>query len=154
MVVGDRLYFYCSGRSGTDSNREAGGSTGLATLRRDGFASLDAGVAEESLTTRPVTFTGKHLFVNLNAPKGELRVELIDERGEPIPPFTRQACVSVASDSTKQAVIWMSSNDLSPLAGRPVRFRFTLRNGRLYAFWVSPDTTGTSGGYMAAGGPA
>jgi hypothetical protein len=34
-----------------------------------------------------------------------------------------------------------------------VRFRFTLTNGKLYAFWVSPETTGASHGYVAAGGP-
>ena len=66
--------------AGTPENREAGGSTGLATLRRDGFASLDAGDEEGTITTRPVMFTGKHLFVNVDAPRGELRVEILDER--------------------------------------------------------------------------
>src|SRR5262249_39353250 len=44
LVVGDRLYFYHCGRAGTPDQRETRdthGSTGLATLRRDGFASLD-----------------------------------------------------------------------------------------------------------------
>jgi len=153
LVVGDRLYFYCSGRRGSPGSREAGGSTGLATLRRDGFVSLDAGDREEMLTTRPVTFTGKHLFVNVDAPEGELRAEVIDERGEPMAPFTRAACVPVAADATKHAVRWTASDDLSALAGRAVRFRFTLRHGSLYAFWVSPDVTGSSRGYPAAGGP-
>ena len=39
------------------------------------------------------------------------------------------------------------------MSGRPVRFRFQLTNGSLYAFWVSPDATGASHGYVAAGGP-
>lgn len=34
-----------------------------------------------------------------------------------------------------------------------VRFRFHLTNGDLYAFWVSPDASGASYGFMAAGGP-
>ncbi len=37
--------------------------------------------------------------------------------------------------------------------GKPVRFRFHLTSGRLYAFWVSPETSGASQGYVAAGGP-
>ncbi len=153
LLVGDQLYFYCSGRSGTATNREAGGSTGLATLRRDGFVSLDAGDTTETLTTRLLTFTGKHLFVNVDAPHGELRAELLDERGEPIAPFTLASCVPVSADSTKKAVVWSSSGDLSALAGRSVRFRFTLLNGRFFAFWVSPDAMGASRGYVAAGGP-
>ena len=35
LVVGDQLWFYCSGRG-------KGHVTSLAVLRRDGFASLDA----------------------------------------------------------------------------------------------------------------
>jgi hypothetical protein len=33
------------------------------------------------------------------------------------------------------------------------KVRFHLRQGRLYAFWVSPDPSGASHGYVAAGGP-
>jgi hypothetical protein len=43
--------------------------------------------------------------------------------------------------------------DLSSLVGRSVRFRFHLRSGRLYSFWVTPDSSGASHGYVAAGGP-
>jgi hypothetical protein len=39
------------------------------------------------------------------------------------------------------------------IAGRPVRIRFHLSNGSLYAFWVSSDPSGASNGYVAAGGP-
>ena len=42
---------------------------------------------------------------------------------------------------------------LALLAGRPVRFRFHLANAKLYSFWVSPDLSGASHGYVAAGGP-
>ena len=28
-----------------------------------------------------------------------------------------------------------------------------LTNGKLYAFWISPETNGASHGYIAAGGP-
>ena len=38
------------------------------------------------------------------------------------------------------------------LADKPVKFRFHLRNGCLYAFWVSPSPAGASHGYVAAGG--
>lgn len=38
-------------------------------------------------------------------------------------------------------------------AGRPVRFRFQLTNGSLYSFWVSPEESGASYGYVGAGGP-
>jgi hypothetical protein len=40
LIVGDELWFYVSGRSGVPGTRKSGASsTGLATLRRDGFVS-------------------------------------------------------------------------------------------------------------------
>jgi len=153
LVVGDKLHFYCSGRSGTPENREAGGSTGLATLRRDGFASLEAGDMEGSITTRPLKFSGKRLFVNMNAKEGELRVEVLNEEQKPTPYFAKIDCIPVSGDSTKQALGWKATHDLTSLAGKTVRFRFHLKNAKLFSFWVSPDAAGTSRGYVAAGGP-
>jgi hypothetical protein len=51
-----------------------------------------------------------------------------------------------------EPVIWSGAEDVSALPGKSVRFRFTLRNGSLYAFWVSQDETGRSDGYVAGGG--
>ena len=152
LVVGDRLFLYYSGRSyGEPAGRKA--STGLAVLRRDGFASLDAGPEGGSLTTRPILFHGKHLFVNVCSDQGELQVEAIDASDRVIAPFTREGCSAIRTDSTRTVVRWDGASDLSSIVGRPVRFRFHLRNGRLYAFWTSSDLSGASNGYLAAGGP-
>jgi hypothetical protein len=154
LVMGDTLYFYCSGRAGVRGSNASGVcSTGLATLRRDGFASMEAD-SEGTLTTRPVRFTGKHLFVNADADKGELRVEVLGEDGSVIAPFSREACEPIKADNTIQEVKWQGANDLAPLAGKPLALRFVLRRGRLFSFWVSRDKSGASGGYVAAGGPA
>jgi hypothetical protein len=153
-VVGDQLYFYCKGSEGVPGTKATGKvHVGLAVLRRDGFTSLDAGAKTGTLTTRPVQFKGKYLFVNVNCPQGELRVEALDQQGKVIAPFTRENCRPVKTDSTLQAVTWRGALDLAKLAGQPVRFHFHLTNGQLYAFWVSPDRSGASYGYVAAGGP-
>ncbi|MHC5061344.1 MAG: glycoside hydrolase family protein [Planctomycetota bacterium] len=154
IVVGDKLYFYFSGhakpRPGDDWDKDA--ATGLAILRRDGFASMSSGNNIETLTTRPVTFKGKHLFVNADCPKGELKVEVLNKDGKVIEPFTLDNCKPISTDKTLVQVKWGRNKDLAKLAGKPVRFRFHLRNGSLYSFWVSPDTSGASGGYIGAGG--
>jgi hypothetical protein len=146
LVVGDQLYFYCSGRGN-------GNVTSLAVLRRDGFVSMDAGDSEGTLTTRAVTFHGKYLFVNMDAPAGELRVEVLDEKGDAMAPFTAADCTPVRGDKALQRVVWKDAADLGRASGKPVRFHFRLTNGKLYAFWVSPDESGASHGYVAAGGP-
>jgi len=157
LVVGDLLYIYVSGRAGKAfpgcEINDGGGTTGLALLRRDGFVSMDAGAEAGVLATRPVRFAGRHLFVNAAAAQGELRVEVLDESGAPVAPFTRAACRPITADSTRMPVTWQGASDLAALAGKPVRFRFHLRQGALYAFWVSPEANGASHGYVAGGGP-
>ncbi len=154
LIVGDKLYFYVGAVSGRNERYHPDPmNVGLATLRRDGFASMDASAGEGTLTTRPVKFSGKHLFVNVVAPQGELRAEIVDEKGQAIAPFTAENCEVVSGDSTKAAVKWKGGADVSALSGKPVRLRFHLKNGALYAFWISPDANGASHGYVAAGGP-
>jgi hypothetical protein len=154
LVVGDRLHFYFMGWSGERGSSKPGrGGIGLATLRRDGFASMDAGARGGTLTTRTVRFNGRHLFVNADAGGGELTVEILDSKGKAVKKFSRGNCLPVTADKTLQPVRWKGGDDLSRLAGKPMKFRFHLKNARLYAFWVSPEHTGASHGYVAAGGP-
>ena len=166
LIVGDKLHFYVSGRRGVPGTSGPGTcSTGLATLRRDGFASMDDSAAElrvrraapaaapGTLTTRAVRFSGRHLFVNADSTAGELRVEVLDLDGNTITPFSSAACVPLRADTTRGRIAWQGGADLSRFAGEPVRFRFHLTRGRLYAFWVSASIDGASRGYVAAGGP-
>ena len=154
LVVGDELYFYTSGRAGEPGTLNSGVcTTGLAVLRRDGFASLDASRGVGEVTTRPVVFRGSHLFVNCATQEGSLRAEVLNSDGSVIKSFSRADCIPVAANRTRVRITWSDGKDLSSVAGRPVRFRFYVENGELYAFWVTPDTEGASYGYLAAGGP-
>lgn len=150
LVVGDKLYFYFGAWSGASANKPggdmyAGGSTGLAVLRRDGFVSMGK---NGMLTTRAVAFSGRHLFVNAAAGGGEVAVEVVGELG-----FGVKDCVPVRADGTRQALRWNSGRDLSGLTGKALRLRFHLKRAELYSFWVSPDESGASHGFVAAGGP-
>src|SRR5579871_6364111 len=119
VVVGDRLHFYVSGRQGRPgSDRPGVCSTGLATLRRDGFASMDdryppgsptpASGTIRQLTTRPVRFSGSHLWVNADiAPAGALRVEVLDAQGRVIQPFSAANAQPIGNaDRTRMRVSW------------------------------------------------
>lgn len=166
VVMPDHLYFYVSGRQGREGTNAPGVcSTGLAVLRRDGFASMDwdllgpvvrtsgAPSRTGTLLTRPVRFSGEHLFVNADLRGGRLRVEVLDRDGAALPPFAATQCAAIESDGTRQRVQWAGAS-LADLAGQVVRFRFLIEGrGQLYAFWVSPWTSGESRGYPAAGGP-
>ena len=151
LIVGDELYFYV-GAVPKGSRFADPGNVGLAILRRDGFASMDATDKAGTLTTRPVRFKGSHLFANAKL-RGALRAEVLGDNGKAIAPFTINNCEPMKIDSTRSCISWKDGNDLSALAGQTVRFRFQLTDGEFYAFWVSPDKSGASNGYVAAGGP-
>jgi hypothetical protein len=114
---------------------------------------MDAAETETMLVTRPVRFSGRNLFVNVNSQAGELRVEALDSDGRVLPHFSRQECIPVNRDNTLQRIQWKGAPTLESLKGKVVRFKFYLRHGSLYSFWVSPSETGASLGYVAAGGP-
>ena len=109
-IVGDELWFYYIGFSGDDKKRSNvyerngmhyGGSTGMAVLRRDGFVSHKAGATAGELLTRPVVFSGSHLFVNVDcAGSGSLAVEVIGPDGKPVPGFEMEKCRPLSVDST------------------------------------------------------
>ena len=164
VIMDEQLWFYYSGLRGDGERQEKGnnwqrngmysnGSIGVATLRRDGFAGMVAdGIGE--ILTRPVVFSGKHLFVNADCRFGSLVAEVADEEGRTILGFAFEDCEAFQwADSTKTELKFVGG-DLAALAGKPVRFRFRLRCGTLYSFWVSPSERGESRGYVAGGGPA
>ena len=163
-IKDERLWFYYVGARGDATQNDpprcmlANGMhynfcVGLATLRRDGFVGLVADGRGE-VTTKHVTFSGKHLFVNAECRFGSLAAEVLDEKGGVLPGFAAADCLPlVRTDSTKAEIRW-KGGDLASLAGRAVRFRFKLHCGTFYSFWVSKDPSGKSGGYLAAGGPA
>lgn len=158
LVNDDELWFYYTAFEGDESKAgsnypaSANGmysnaSTGLATLRRDGFASMDT-KTEGSLTTETVTFDGKYLFVNANAKS--VKAEILDENGKVIEGYSASDCTAVSGNTTKAMLKF--GKDLSALSGKKVKFRFYLENGKLYSFWVSNDAkNGASNGYLAGG---
>ena len=139
VTVQDRHWiFYCgmSERFGHDDPRGLMG-IGLATLRLDGFVSLRAGQAEGSVETKPFELVGSRLELNLEAPTGELRVEVLDAGGDPIPGFTRNETQPLANaDGLRLQAAWQGQAGLGALIGREIRLRFYLRDARLYAFQV------------------
>ena len=153
LVVGDELWFYFSARNAPHSVTPTQISTGVAKLRRDGFVSLDAGPVEGTLTTRPITFTGNQLYVNVDAPAGSLQVEILDTAGNVIAPFSKANSLVVQANQTKRQVTWSGVSSLAAIIGQPVKFRFYLQNGKLYSFWVTSSPQGASNGPIAAGGP-
>ena len=163
VIRDERLWFYYTALRGDGCRLEqkdgkrngmyANGSIGAATLRRDGFAGMVSDARGE-IMTRPLVFSGTHLFVNAECRFGSVAAEVLGADGKVVPGFSLDDCTAFArADSTKTELRWKDAS-LSDLKNREVRFRFVLRCATLYSFWVSESKHGESGGYLAGGGPA
>ena len=139
LVMGDELWFYYTGINRRyNPNNDAAGGIHLAKLRRDGFVSFHAGSEGGFVDTRPIRFEGSHLFVNADAEGGEVRVEVIDERGrEVLEGWEAGKSRPVRGDQLRSEVRWQG-RDVRSLVGKTVRFRFHLRDAHLYSFWLEP----------------
>ncbi len=110
---------------------------GLATLRLDGFVCLEAKDKPGTVETKPFKLEGNKLEVNVDAKKGEVVVEALDEAGQPVPGFAKKdAQVFRGADELRLQPRWSGGADLAALKGKVVRLKFHLANARLYAFQV------------------
>ena len=148
--VDDKLHFYFSGRTYPHNPYyfrdqpelvpkkvlKSEIAIGLATLRVDGFASLEDHWRGGWVMTKPFVCDGETLHVNVDSEYGELRVELVDHGGDPIPGFTAEDCLPISADSVDATVRWQNGVSLSGLTGQPIRLKFFLDKTRLYSFWV------------------
>ena len=137
LVVGDEIRFYYTGIGSRHWASYHGdpeplpSGVGLATLRLDGFVSVEG---TGTLTTRALVFLGDTLEVNADAGGGAIRVEALDADGNAIGGFATDACAPLTSDSLRHVLTWNGSDDCHLIQGRPIRLRFHLENARLFSF--------------------
>lgn len=115
------------------------GSFRRLSLRIDGFVSLRAPFRGGEMTTKPIVFDGGNLSLNAaTSGAGSIQVEVQDAAGQPIPGYALADCPEIFGDDLALVVRWRKGGDLRPLAGKPIRLRFVLRDADLYAFQFVP----------------
>ncbi len=105
------------------------------TVRQDGFMALAAGAEAVETLTRPFTFTGSRLTLNLStSAAGCIRVELQDWEGRPVPGYSLEECDVIFGDTLEYTVSWKGSRDVSGLSGRPIRMRLAMQDSDLFSY--------------------
>jgi hypothetical protein len=137
LVVGDEIRFYYTGISGrhwhTYHKDEPDHGVGLATLRLDGFVSVEA-EQEGTLTTKTLVFLGDTIVVNADARGGSLVVEALDADGKVLDGFARSDCAPITTDGIRHVVTWKGNPDCQLLQARPIKLRLYLKHAKLYSF--------------------
>ena len=147
-----RLWCYYSGRTGAHGVSEPHnqGGIGLATLREDGFVSMQAVEAPGWIETPTLRWPGGDLLLNMDARPditshpgrctGELQVEVRDFRGNPIEGYTHEDCVPLkantegANSQRPVPVQWGEGDTMVGLRKRKVKLVFRMRDCHLYSF--------------------
>ena len=150
VVTEDQILIYYFGIKGDhhghperdweESKRYYRGGIGVATLRRDGWVSLDLPYTGGSVTTKPLTVPAPgqgditpRLMLNTNAYTGDVKVTVLDEDNQPIPGFEQSN--NLHGDFLRTEVTWSSGQTLSKLTGRKIKLRIHGRLAKLYSYW-------------------
>jgi hypothetical protein len=140
-----RIYYYGGNWRGSEALYEKGDKArfaiGLATVREDGFVSVDAGkIHPGELVTRLFTFEGEGLYVNMEAAKynhgsgqPEIKVEILGSDTDVDGGFSMEAADPIRTTG-KHRISWKGKTNVGALAGDPIQLRFKIRNAKLFSF--------------------
>jgi hypothetical protein len=129
------LSVYVTERTG----RETGAALRRYTMRIDGFVSLHAPLLGGELVTRPMTFAGKRLVLNVStSAAGTVRVEIQNSDGQPLPGFALTDCHEVYGDDLAHVVTWQGNPDLGALVGQSVKLRLEIKDADVFSLQFTP----------------
>jgi len=143
VQVGDEIWVYYSGRLYRHGEyhrytelKDTGPyhiGIGLATLRLDGWCSLQAGFDGGEVVTKPIILPAGNLFINAKSDWGEVVVEVLETNGNAI---EGMRSVPTSADGICLQVQWSEGGSLKRLTGKPVQLRFIIKNALLYSWKV------------------
>ncbi len=136
VTHGDRHWLYYGGANERHGTPEVvfprKHAIGVATLRLDRFISLTADDRPAMIETKPFTLTGDQLEINVDAQRGQMRVDVLDVNGDVIEGFEGQDARAI--DDLRFTPTW--SRPLSDLKSKAIRLRIHMGKASLYAFQV------------------
>ncbi len=104
------------------------------SMRIDGFVSVNAPYKGGEMTTKPFTFRGDKLYVNFStSAPGEIKVEIQDKTGRPIPGFTINDVHPLIGNEIDREVVWGNNENLKKLEGKTVRLKFVMKDADIYS---------------------
>ena len=139
VVVGDTIYIYYCASIGSHNVPESeqnkreyalkyrSMSIGVATLRRDGFVSLDT-PDQGLLVSKPLELPSAELHLNVDATGGSVDVLLRDLQGKVV-----AQAEPITGDCLDAKIRWRQS---PPALNEPVVLEIQARSAKLYSYWV------------------
>lgn len=146
IVANDQIYIYYTGQGRSKKFLDLGYppdqvgdwdiNTGLATLRLDGYASLQPEEADGMVVTKPFQLKGANVAVNADI-KGTLKLEALDENDKPIDGFTAEESKPITGDHLRAKAMWASKSDMNELLGHQIKLKIALEDAQLYSIAIT-----------------
>lgn len=135
IIKNDRIYIYYSGGSTKHTSRNLHKrAVGLASIRKDGWISMESGKDEGFIITTPLSLIGKsELKVNISFPTGYFGVEILREDGSVIDGYTMEKSVVYNIDDCNYHVKWDKKAFVDSDVGK-CRIRFIFQKGSLFSY--------------------
>ncbi len=148
IMKGDEMRFYYCGRTGAHGSKASTenprtGAIGLAALKKDRFMGLAAGAATAHVVTKKMTVGGSNLYINgkpygqmknvYEGPDGQIKVEILDERGLRIEGFGMEDGIAMQTDEVNHPYRWKQHPSLAAIKGKRVHLRLQFANAKLYS---------------------
>ena len=138
--VGDRLRFWYGG-AGTHHGSKAKHrrAMGIASIRRDGFVSIEGRMDPGFLLTAALDATvPRRLTINVDAETGDASVEVLSRDGGPLAGFSAEDCRLSEQDGVSASVSWRGGEVVPAHPDGKVFLKINLRNASLYSYrWAA-----------------
>lgn len=144
FLQGDRLLVLYSGASTKHGSKNRHRrSIGLASLRRDGWVSLEAGRTEGVVVTVPLPLERPmQLELNVDCRTGYISTEVLSaedgKESTALSLYEAESSKVEAIDSVRHPVRWGERAVVDPVQGGRCHLRFAMMQGSFYAFRWTP----------------
>jgi len=107
-----------------------------ATWKKDRLVAIEA--SEEGFFSLPVSLHEiNKLYLNFaTKPVGNIRVQISEEKGKPIPGYTFSDCSLIRGDELRHCVTWGEKEEISVSKGAHLVVQFKMNQAKLFALYL------------------
>ncbi len=105
-------------------------------IRKDSWMYLQSKGHWAKILTKPMAIFSDEIYLNAQAPFGEVRFQLTDEKSTPIEGFTYENCIPLKMDDQMRYQLRWDGNGLAQIKGKIVRLEMEFNNANIFAIYM------------------
>lgn len=145
VVNDDEIFIYASGSKGEmfKYQEECDAALFRYNMRKDGFAYLTSYTTGE-VCTKAVKFYGDKFDLNICAPYGVVKLQILNEDGKIIEGMSYEECTCKSIDSVEWSPTWNGGKTIADIKNQVVFIEIEISNGEIYAIRGDFDVLGAN----------